>query len=154
MRQSASLAVLAVALVLCSAGENKLCGGGGGDFLVRSWEGVVKDKSLLDRAPAKGAIDNQADFAKLWRAWKSKTKVSRKVPTINFKDHIVYVYSLSGTRHQVAQFLSNKGQFRFVIVQGRRKPEPISGFHYQIVVVRRDKVKSFDPKPLVVNLKK
>jgi len=119
------------------------------DFLVKEWENVVADTALMKQAPSNGIVKDQEQFEKIWKSWKIGDKAA---PKIDFDMHFVFVYANRGTKHMLAQFLRDTGIFYFVICKGEKyKSTAIDGFHYQIVVVKKDQVKGLGEKPFILN---
>ena len=59
---------------------------------VKSWAGLLAEKGLTELAPAKGYVTTEAEWKKLWEAWRP----GEKVPVVNFTTHLVLVGRLKG----------------------------------------------------------
>ena len=106
------------------------------------WDGVVKDRSLQDVAPANGILADSASWKLLWKA----CRPNRDVPQVDFDKEIVLVGVVLGpNRVLLRPMLAEGGDLRFV-VGGTKMAGP--GFGYALVRVSREGVKTVNGKPI------
>jgi hypothetical protein len=76
--------------------------------VVRSWRGILDEKKLTEVAPAKGYLTSQAEWEKVWKAWRK----DEKLPEVDFKKHLVLM-NLGGkypVGHEVTAYASPLAQ--------------------------------------------
>ncbi len=106
------------------------------------WDGVVKDRSLQNAAPAHGTLADSASWKSLWEVWRP----NQEVPQVDFAKEIVVVGVVSGpNRVLLRPMLAKGGDLRF-IVAGTKMAGP--GFGYALVKVSREGVKTVNGKPI------
>src|SRR5262249_22867956 len=75
--------------------KNKARDGGTKVEPLRAWGQIFKEeeKELLRKeAPASGYIDNEKDWARLWKAWRG----NEKLPAVDFKKELIIVGTSEG----------------------------------------------------------
>jgi hypothetical protein len=106
------------------------------------WDGVVKDRSLQDAAPANGILAASASWKSLWEAWRP----NQDVPQVEFDKEIVLVGVVFGpNRVLLRPMLAEGGDLRFV-VGGTKMAGP--GFGYALAKISREGVKMVNGKPI------
>jgi len=106
------------------------------------WDGVVKDSSLQETAPANGVIADSTSWRSLWEAWRP----NQEVPQVDFDKEIVVVGVVNGpNRVLLKPMLAEGGDLRF-LVAGTKMAGP--GFGYALVKVSREGVKTVHGKPV------
>jgi hypothetical protein len=129
-----------------------------------TWWGEIGNPKLESARPVTGIVTTQADFEKLWKAWRGE----EKVPIVDFKTSFVAIRTwlrdkkskfVAGTKG-VSIFLMNldsdgEAKLRFGPAVGVSAPndppekwEATKGFYYGLAVFPRAGVKKVDGKEL------
>jgi hypothetical protein len=128
--------LVAAALCVCAArAEDKQV------TVVRSWRGILDEKKLTEVAPAKGYLTSQAEWEKVWKAWRK----DERLPEVDFKKHLVLV-DLGGrypVGHEVR--VTDEGDLKVQLLAGvPGKP----GYGYGIAVIERKGIKTIKGKAI------
>jgi len=108
---------------------------------VRFWWGLVGEKKLAEMAPPKGYVTGEAEWKKLWEAWRP----GEKVPDVDFTKHLVLVHL--GGMYPVAHELTVTDRGDLTIRLSPRVP-PKPGYGYGIAVIERGSVKTIEGKAI------
>jgi len=113
--------------------------------MARDWVGIQLDVSLEKLKPASGVIVDQKKFAKLWKAWRKDAVV----PEVDFTKHFVAVISTKVKRP--ANFPPNimiRSGTDLSLHPYEGTEKLAKGFEYEIHVIEREGIKTFNGKPL------
>lgn len=110
--------------------------------LVNEWMGQLDDKKLAELAPAKGYITNEAEWKKLWKAWRP----TEEAPAVDFTKHLVLVGT--GGSYPLAHDVRVADQGELMIRLSPRVPPKLAP-GYGIAVIERGPVKSIRGKAVV-----
>ena len=115
----------------------------------QTWSGKIGDDALSKAAPKGGYLTNQKALEELWTAWKLKNKP----PEIDFTKQIVFVQlSLGGPNVPRSTYtLDAKGNLT-VISMSTLIGGP--GFGYSVDVVNRERIKTYQGKPIEATAEK
>ncbi len=139
------LCSLVVPLVLALAGPF-VCAADKPVKPVKEWVGKFltnEELPLMKEAPATGYITDDKAWGKLWKAWRNK----EELPKVDFEKQLVLVGTVPCARNSLgANFKLDdngdlKGWFLGTAIAG-------PGFAYQIVVVDRSGIKTYNGKAI------
>jgi hypothetical protein len=109
--------------------------------LDREWKGYFpdnRDVPLMREAPKSGYITNEAEWSKLWKAWKGK----EELPKVDFQKELVFAYAAGGPNTILISLrIDDQGNLTAKF-SATEKGGP--GFVYRIVTVKRDGVKTIN----------
>lgn len=109
---------------------------------VKSWIGQLDEKRLAEMAPAKGYVTSEAEWKKLWKAWRP----GEDMPAVDFTKHLVLV-GLGGI-YPVAHEARVTGQGDLQVRLSLRMPAK-PGHGYGITVIERGGVTTIQGKAIV-----
>jgi hypothetical protein len=110
--------------------------------LVNEWLGQFDDKKLVEHAPAKGYITSEAEWKKLWTAWRP----TEELPAVDFTKHLVLVGT--GGSYPLAHDVRVTDQGELMIRLSPRVPPKLAP-GYGIAVIERDPLKTIQGKAIV-----
>lgn len=139
MKQFIYLAILVfgVNLMICAGQEDKTV------QPVQTWSGKEVDNRLLEAAPKSGYVSNEADWIKMWKAWRKD-----EAPKIDFsKNLIVFCTTQTPNSCGVNLKLSESGDLKIINVSTLIGSDAKT-FNYQIALIDRAGIKSIEGKPI------
>ena len=108
----------------------------------RQWAGRSRDSDGRKHAPRNSVVDNAAQWAKLWSAWKP----GGPLPKVNFQQQLVLVGTAPGpNRVFLRVLLDAKGDVK-LLVASTKIGGP--GFGFAMVVVERKGLKTVNGQPI------
>jgi hypothetical protein len=107
-----------------------------------AWSDTISDLKKKAAAPAEDHfIADAATWTKLWKAWRG----DEKVPTVNFQEEVLFVFTALGPNVPILRLYKNGSHVGGVVA---RTVKGGPGFGYHIVKVPRAGIKTFFDKTL------
>lgn len=121
--------------------------------LQQTWEGFLRDETLLKAAPEKadlglgaaGVVNNEATWEKLWSVWRA----DEKAPKVDFEKGLVLVFTKRGWSKLGTPLMPLDAHGELTAVQHGTESQGGAGFAYIIGTLPREGIKSVNGVALV-----